>query len=330
MTGRPAIRRVQGLPVAALNLAWKIALFGRVHDLFEQESELSLYESDTGLMFFDPRIEGNETFYRQFYGIHNVQEQLDSFPLERSEYLQAASWVKANDRVLDVGCGQAQFAKHIVQAQYTGLDLYSVDETQKNGSMPYVLKESAVQHARSHPSPNYDVVTAFQVLEHVANPLVFTQTLCSLLRPGGILILSAPLHPSPQTALPNYLLNFPPHHLTWWNPSALNALATTLGLQAVQSAALPYSPHEAITHWMHRFSFLRTRLKGHERYYSHRWSWYLNLLTSYLLALPMSRLIAKPTNPSPTNVMLVAIKPDKAGLAEPSAFTKYSSEIPNV
>jgi 2-polyprenyl-3-methyl-5-hydroxy-6-metoxy-1,4-benzoquinol methylase len=321
---------VQGLSVAALNLAWKMALFGGVRDLFKQESELSLYESDTGLMFFDPRIEGDETFYRQFYNIHKVQKQLDSFPLERSEYLQAASWVKANDRVLDVGCGQAQFAKHITQAHYTGLDLYAVDEKQKNGSTPHVLKESAMQHACSHPTPSYDVVTAFQVLEHVANPLAFTQTLCSLLRPGGILILSAPLHPSPQTALPNYLLNFPPHHLTWWNTSAFHALATTLGLQAVQIAALPYSPHESITHWMHRFSFLRTRLKGHERYYSHRWSWYVNLLTSYLLALPLSRLIARPTNPLPTNVMLVAIKPDTANLVEPSAFTKHSSEIPNV
>ncbi len=80
---------------------------------------------------------------------------------------------------------------------------------------------------------------------------------------------------------------------------------------------------------MHRFSFLRARLNGHERYYSHRWSWYLNLLTSYLLALPMSCLIAKPTNPSPTNVMLVAIKPEEVGLAEPSATVKNSSEISN-
>ena len=191
-----------------------MALFGGVHDLFQQGSELSLYESDTGLMFFDPRIEGDDAFYRQFYKIHKVQKLLDSFPLERREYVQAASWVKANDRVLDVGCGQGQFAKHIMQAQYTGLDLYSVDEEQKNESVPDVLKESAWQHARRHPSLTYDVVTAFQVLEHVANPLAFTQTLCSLLRPGGILILSAPLHPSPQTALPNYLLNFPPHHLT--------------------------------------------------------------------------------------------------------------------
>ncbi len=303
LSGRPAISFVQGFSVKALAHAWKIACGAEVQNLFGNKTHVSLYESDTGLMFFHPAPEGDREFYEKFYKTHKVLKHMGNFPLERKEYLEAARFVGPGDKVLDVGCGNAQFFSHIRHANYTGLDLYSPVSEQN----PRVLCESVELHEKNF-AGYYDVVTAFQVIEHVSEPLEFCRKLYELLKPGGILILSAPLHPSPQTDIPNYLLNFPPHHLTWWTSSAFKALAGELSIKAISIAELPYSPHEALAYWMHHFSMKKVSTQQPTRYFSHRWSIYLNLLLSYFLAIPAAWLCPKPNKALPTNVMMIAAK----------------------
>ena len=303
LTGRPAIHCVQSVSVNALTKAWKLACGAEVEGLFTNKTQISLYESDTGLMFFHPTAEGDELFYEKFYKSYQVLKRLDNFSLERNEYLQAAKFVKPGDNVLDVGCGNAQFFAHISHSSYTGLDLYS----SASGESPRVLNESVELHAKSF-AGHYDVVTAFQVIEHVAEPLAFARKLGELLKPGGILILSAPLHPSPQIDIPNYLLNFPPHHLTWWTASAFKALADALAMQAISIAELPYSPHEALAYWMHRFSFKKVSKHRPVRYFSHRWSVYLSLLLSYFLATLAAKIWPKPKKALPTNIVMITQK----------------------
>ncbi len=303
VTGRPAKHLVQSVSIKALAQAWEIASGTQIQHLFGDKTQVSLYESDTGLMFFHPAPEGDSVFYQKFYKAHRVLKRLDNFPLDRYEYLQAAKFVKPGYKVLDVGCGNAQFFIHIPHADYTGLDLYSP----QSEVTPRVLNESAELHAKTF-AGMYDVVTAFQVIEHVAQPLEFVSKLCDLLKPGGILILSAPLHPSPQTDIPNYLLNFPPHHLSWWTVCAFKTLAHQLSLKAVSIEALPYSPHEALAYWIHRFSLKKVSTHSPIRYFSHRWSTYLSLLLSYFLAIPAAWLWPKPKKALPTNIMMIASK----------------------
>jgi len=304
ITGRPAKRHVQSFSLELLNELWKAAGAGDVAHLFPAIRTIKLYESDTGLYFFDPLIAGDESFYQRFYSLHNVYKLMRPHRSIGSEFQCAAAHVTNDARVLDVGCGNGEFGEFVQHARYCGLDPYAGPDASDK-----VLRETVEQHLESARA-SYDVVTAFQVIEHVVNPRAFAEQLTALLRPGGILILGAPLHPSPLTEIPNFLINAPPHHLTWWNIPAFEALVGSLGLTSVEISVLPYSPHETFVYWMHRFSFVRTTTSPNERYFGHRWAWHLNLASSYLLARLAARWLPLPKTGLSCNVILIARTPE--------------------
>lgn len=153
----------------------------------------------------------------------------------------------------------------------------------------------------------YDVVTAFHVVEHTCEPVNFCRKLLDFLRPGGLLIIAVPLHPSPVTEVPNLLLNAPPHHLTWWNEGALRALADALESEVIACRPAPPSDHDSIIRWLHKFSWYKIKTDSEdERYFAHRWRWHLNLAWSYSMARLASRwLPAIRTNESMSIVSVV-------------------------
>jgi SAM-dependent methyltransferase len=302
LTGRPAKRRVHGFSTNVLLKAWRTSGAGDLSHLLGGQRQVALYESDTGLFYFDPMVAGDGAFYGKFYEHLRAHERFNLRLMSRVEFRHAASLIPVGARVLDVGCGSGAFAAHLAHANYVGLDPFAP------GDAPdYVLRESLQEHAARKPG-SYDVVTAFQVVEHMADPRGFAERCIHLLRPGGLLILCAPLHPSPLTDIPNFLLNFPPHHLTWWNCRAFAALADVLGLEPVDISELPFSPHAGIIGWLHRFSLIKTPPAPKERYFAHRWSWHFNLLLAYGLARLADRALPPPRSFRSVDVLMAARK----------------------
>lgn len=279
---------------------WHAAGAGDLGHLFHDVPQVVLYESDTGLYFFSPTVAGDASFYQRFYAAHAAHATLSFSSELRLEFITAAQHIADGSRVLDVGCGSGAFREHLPHSTYCGLDPYAVP-----GAAADVIRQTLAEHViEAH--GRYDVVTAFQVIEHVADPLDFAQQLVALLRPGGTLIFCAPLHPSPLTEIPNFLINAPPHHLTWWNASACQALAEAVNIEVVAISELSASPHEAIVYWMHRFSLLRAGPGADERYFAHRWGWHLNLAVSYALGRVATAVLPPPQGGRPCNVMLIA------------------------
>lgn len=302
ITGRPARRRVHGVSTPALLAMWRAAGAGDLAHLFPDAPQVVLYESDTGLYFFSPRRAGDADFYQRFYATHAAHATLSAGSEERREFVDAARHIAAGSLVLDVGCGSGAFREHLPQSTYCGLDPFAVA-----GTFADVIKQSLSEHV-DEARGRYDVVTAFQVIEHLADPLAFARQLLALLRPGGTLIVCAPLHPSPLTAIPNFLINAPPHHLSWWTVGAFQALARAIDVEAVDIVEVPASAHgaEVTVNWMSRFSWLRAGRGADERYFAHRWAWHLNLAISYLLARLATRWLPPPRGGQPCSVMLVA------------------------
>jgi SAM-dependent methyltransferase len=303
LTGEPPLRLVHSFAAKSLMRLWRGAGAGDVERLFPGRERLGLYESTTGLYFFDPMTAGDAAFYGKFYASVGGHRVLNSRLMSRVEYIHAARLVPDQGLVLDVGCGMGGFKAHLPHARYQGLDPYAPEQ-----APAYVLRETPAEHLRRN-AGRYDVVSAFQVLEHVPDPRQFTETLVSFLRPGGLLILVAPLHPSPLTEMPNFVLNAPPHHLTWWNRRAYAALASLLGLETVEITELPPSPHAALVFWMHKLSFARSDPPPGECYFQHRWSWHLSMAVSYALARVADRLLDPPDFRRPVDVLLAARRP---------------------
>lgn len=301
ITQEPASRLVQTVPVGLLKGLWKFMGLTDVSDLFEGIDEIGLWESPCGLAFFSPAIAGDDAFYQTFYGRFKAHEALAQVAAERPEFVAAAQHVPEGSLVIDVGAGGAGFRQHVPHARFTGLDPYAETEDLASG----VLREQAEDHAATHPG-HYDVVSAFQVMEHTIDPLAFATTLSRMLKPGGKLILGVPLWPSPMIQCPNMVINCPPHHLTWWNETSLKALADTLGLEVVKIERLPPHRHHAWFRWMEKLTFVDMS----ERYYSNQLSWHANVAFALPLGLLCGRVFGLPKNTEPVDIMLVGRKPN--------------------
>lgn len=303
ITGAPPVRRIQTLSKSLVRDIWRFGQGVDVSALLKDVGGFSLYESPTGLVYFDPMVVGDGAFYSSYYAKWDVHDALTFRSDTRVDYVHTAKHVPAGAKVLDIGCGPGVFRRHLPHAHYTGLDPYAgpdVDDV--------VIRETLEEHAAKNPGA-YDVVCAFHVIEHVADPRRHAELMAQLVRPGGLVVLAGPLYPSPLTEIPNLPLNMPPHHVTWWNPRAFSALAEKLGLEVVEATTTPPSPHQNTFFWLHKLLFRRTSDSPDERYFAHRWAWHASIALAYLGATIAGRLLPLPASAKPMDAYLVARKP---------------------
>jgi SAM-dependent methyltransferase len=299
ITGKPAARLVQWISARLLTDLWRYSGGVDVSGLLMPARRFGLWESPTGLIYFDPMIAGDAPFYRTFYGKIAAHDKLAGARTQRLEFLAAAKHVPIGARVLDVGCGHGGFRAYVPGATYVGLDSNFAAED-PSGT---ILAETIQAHA-SRLGPVYDVVCAFQVIEHVADPLGFARAMAACVKPGGTLLVGAPLWPSPNTTIPNFIMNAPPHHLTWWTPDALEALASTLGFMPERVHAIGMDRHDSIIHWMAAATPVRCR----DRYFKPAKSWYAALAFAYGAGVVLNRLLPLPRQTRPNTLLLAARK----------------------
>ncbi|MGB6177304.1 MAG: methyltransferase type 12, partial [Methylocella sp.] len=136
---------------------WRIEFKTDAGPSFCGIDRFGLWESPTGLYFFDPPLEGDRAFYVRFYSRVNA-EKLYSHQAIRHVFLIAARRIHAGAHVLDVGCGFASFRPCVPQATYPGLDPHFAE----GGAIDGVRSETLAQHLVEH-AGFYDAVCAFQV-----------------------------------------------------------------------------------------------------------------------------------------------------------------------
>jgi len=176
------------------------------------------------LGFFDPACVGDGFFYEQ------LQTQDWYYQDDKPEYAHAAKLIHQDSLVLEVGCGKGAFRRWLPQSiRYTGLEFNDEAVQKAHAAGLDVRKQPVEEHAAA--SPRYDVVCAFQVLEHVEHPKQFFHACVQALKPGGILMIAVPAQDSFLAIAPNSPLNMPPHHVTRWTDHALTYLAYSEGFQ---------------------------------------------------------------------------------------------------
>ncbi len=95
--------------------------------------------------------------------------------------------------------------------------------------------EQGVWRARRPDEPQVDVVCAFEVLEHSEDPIDFLLMMKSWLRPGGSVLLSVPNAQRLSVRLGRReSQDFPPHHLMYWTPRALELAVRRVALFPVE------------------------------------------------------------------------------------------------
>jgi SAM-dependent methyltransferase len=300
ITGLPARRRIQPISGRLIIGLWWGAFGVATDRQIGAIERFGLWESPCGLAFFDPMLPGDEVFYRELHRRWDFQRVLAAPGLARPEFKHLAEIVRPGEQVLDVGCGEGGLARHLPQATYVGLD----PNFSATAVVPDIRNETAAAHAASHPG-EYDVVCAFHVIEHVVDPLAFAGDLVNCVRPGGRLFITVPSRHSPITDIPNFVLNAPPNHLSWWNEGALRALAGRLDLVVEALETLPFWPCDSIIYWMGRFT---PKLTG-DRYFRAHWTWNTALAWSWIVGRTCDALFRVPATAKSSGLLLAARKP---------------------
>lgn len=151
---------------------------------------------------------------------------------DKIEYDYVNNFIKESDLVLEVGCGRGAFSQKISTKKYVGLE-FSRKAKEIAFSKGVIIENESIQsHSVAHPA-KYDVVCAFQVLEHVSEIHSFIESSIKALKPGGLLIYSVPSADSFLCIVSNYNLNMPPHHVSFWSDKCLKHIAEIFGMKIV-------------------------------------------------------------------------------------------------
>lgn len=133
-------------------------------------------------------------------------------------------------RVLDVGCGIGNF---LAWAAHEGWECSGIDfdsEAIQAGKERFGLTDlevnDVVTYARAHQGEKFDLITFFDVLEHVDNHNEFIASIDSLLAPGGYIAMSMPYRKHAEWLMH---LDLPPRHLTRWDRTALQRFLEARG-----------------------------------------------------------------------------------------------------
>lgn len=197
-----------------------------------------------GLVYMNPQILPDDIgkFYPPDYGPHQAKQkrqQLDKQVLKRKckrrpFVASICNKLTQDRRLLDVGCGNGSFLNEI--KTMTGCQVCGVDISRiaaKTAKEIYGLNISTGTILES-PFPNgyFDVVTAWQYLEHVNNPAEVVQKISNLLKAEGSCIISSPNFDSFTAQLFKdrwYPLDCP-RHLYIYTPETINAFLGRSGL----------------------------------------------------------------------------------------------------
>ena len=127
--------------------------------------------------------------------------------------------------ILDVGCGKGDFVYAGVKEGWNvnGIELSqeAVDIAEK-----FLLPIRKVDFFSSEIRPaSYDVVTMFEVLEHLPNPVNFIVRAAEIVKPGGLIYLTTPNYNSFDRRLQGiYWPVIHREHLTYFTPQILHEI----------------------------------------------------------------------------------------------------------
>lgn len=173
----------------------------------------------------------NEELLAKHYSNYSYNSEGYYSPLTKNSYnrlLDEFEKYRKTNKILDVGCGRGWF---LIEAKKRGWNVYgtefsdtAVEICESNGIS---IKKGAIK-SDSFTNSEFDIITSFEVIEHINNPNEQIQLFNKFLRKGGLLYLTTPNFNCYLRFLlkSDYSVIEYPEHLIYFTRSTLNRLLT--------------------------------------------------------------------------------------------------------
>ncbi|MFH1858621.1 MAG: polysaccharide deacetylase family protein [Candidatus Omnitrophota bacterium] len=163
---------------------------------------------------------------------------------EAEKRLEKVQRFRHQGKLLDVGCAAGYFLK---AAEKAGWEVQGVEISEEASRYARELLKLDVRTGTlfdvKFPSETFDVVTLWDVLEHIPDPSAFLCEIHRLLRGEGLLVVLTPNIAGLRARLMgrNFIGYRPPEHLYYFSPASLQTLILKTGFAPVSIETEPDS-----------------------------------------------------------------------------------------
>lgn len=150
--------------------------------------------------------------------------------------------LKQGGMLLDIGCSSGGFLSTMMGSSWTlfGIEMEASTAIQARAKTDADISIGDVLNA-PFASASFDVITCFDVLEHVYDPRAFLERVVDWLKPGGVFFTILPNIDSWESRLFRsywYGLELP-RHISHFSPRSLRHLMTSVGLREISIKTWP-------------------------------------------------------------------------------------------
>lgn len=228
--------------------------------------------------------------------VFSVEQFIDFFRKRKARKISRI--IPRNAKVLDVGCGNGKFLKHL--SSLGAYELYGTELEGGSAERASSIKEISLKigplKENDYPGEYFNAVTLFHVFEHLEAPKKTLEIIYKILKQDGIFVLTFPNISGWQAKAFKgrwYHLD-PPRHLIFFRPEDIAAIITGMGfsLKKINYFSFEQNPYgwvqSMLNVWHRKREFLYERLKGNKKY-AQEYSglrYFLNILF-FILSFPL-------------------------------------------
>jgi 2-polyprenyl-3-methyl-5-hydroxy-6-metoxy-1,4-benzoquinol methylase len=209
--------------------------------------------------------------------LHPDHKNLSLYVNDRWEFSEAQKDLVGTQSLIEIGCGEGKFLKkiHNIVPCIIGIEYneHAIKTARDNGFTIYTSDE--------YIEKKFDAIIAFHVLEHMANPINFIQSLSNMINDHGKIYLSVPNQDGPIQFIEPCIHNMPPHHATRWHAKTFKVLADRLHLSIEK---IEFEPLAITDHYYYTHYWINSKITG-KSYIHNIFKLFLNKMTSGIFEL---------------------------------------------
>lgn len=196
--------------------------------------EYKLYEcQNCSVQYWIPLKNPGSKWYEQDYRYSGINKDPEMRP--NWNHKKIISYLSPRSgKVLDVGCGTGNFLFHAKENgwQTYGFDFdpQAVNAAQAVFDLENIEVNDLVQYYEAHRDKKFDLVTFFDVFEHIDNHNKFISNIRGMLVDDGYIAMSMPYRKGFSWLKPNDL---PPRHLTRWDRTSIRKYLQSQGFKTI-------------------------------------------------------------------------------------------------